>query len=506
MDETRYRIHIAAEGRKLVSVDDFRIARSGITVLFGESGIGKSLSALALAGLLDPEQLDVQINGIPYTEYLKTREIAELRQNGFVVFQEPSSHLNPLMTIRAQLQEGTLASVPDDRKVLERLWRGSPQRDIENLLEVFPKPYRPSGGEKQRVLAAMAFKKMSVVQSRAPGALFIFDEPTGNLDNELRNQFLDLLVDNFTHLRMTVLLITHDYSMISRFAKSYSHIAKETHFKELVLDRERLLVREFLPSEYLAWIRRRTSHDRAGTNSAVLLKLDPTIRVFGKTLTILRKKNGGENEPLRILRGSISYLKAPSGTGKTTVIKAMMGLLKPESMMMELNGAVYTQATPRREWARHVWGRQMSMVFQHADEALNPNAKVREVFDGLPLKACMDEGMMVRALADLFEGSVDRAFLVKPVKYLSGGQKQRLNLLRSLVLHTDILLLDEPLNGLDFASSVKVIAKLEEKLRSGIGILVVSHNEEIFETLVASENVYYLHSEEQSGAGRQIEV
>jgi ABC-type dipeptide/oligopeptide/nickel transport system ATPase component len=116
MDETRYRIHIAAEGRKLVSVDDFRIARSGITVLFGESGIGKSLSALALAGLLDPEQLDVQINGIPYTEYLKTREIAELRQNGFVVFQEPSSHLNPLMTLRAQLQEGTLASVPDDRK------------------------------------------------------------------------------------------------------------------------------------------------------------------------------------------------------------------------------------------------------------------------------------------------------------------------------------------------------------------------------------------------------
>ena len=67
-----------------------------------------------------------------------------------------------------------------------------------------------------------------------------------------------------------------------------------------------------------------------------------------------------------------------------------------------------------------------------------------------------------------------------------------MNLLRSIVLDTEILLLDEPLNGLDFTSSVKVIAKVEEKLQAGKGVLVISHNEEIFETMVAPEDVYYL--------------
>jgi ABC-type multidrug transport system ATPase subunit len=94
----------------------------------------------------------------------------------------------------------------------------------------------------------------------------------------------------------------------------------------------------------------------------------------------------------------------------------------------------------------------------------------------------------------LFEEKLGRGFLETKVKYLSGGQKQRLNLLRSLILQTDILILDEPLNGLDFASAAKVIAKIEMKLQSGIGVLVISHNEEIFDTLVAAEDIYYLHS------------
>jgi ABC-type dipeptide/oligopeptide/nickel transport system ATPase subunit len=496
MDELRYNIRIAADGRELVSIGDFRLVKSCVTVLFGESGIGKSLSALAIAGLLDPEQLDVQINRVPYEEYLKTGEVADLRKNGFFVFQEPSSHLNPLLTLRTQLQEGNLAGGQNDRPILERLWRGSPASGVQRILDVFPKPYRPSGGEKQRVLAAMAFKKMAMARNPDSGALFFFDEPTGNLDNELRNQFLDLLFENFVQYRMTILLITHDYSMISRFTKSYADVAKRIFYKELVLDRSRLRMRDFLPSEYLTWIGRKRPTEHAPNDSSLLLRLEPTVRIFGKTLRLSRKKGEGDSEPLCIRKGAISYLKAPSGTGKTTVIKLMMGLLKGETMTMELKGHVYTERTPRSEWSHRVWGRQMSMVFQHADEALNPNAKVKEVFDGLPLREKMNDAMIVRALSDFFEGIPEREFLMQPVKYLSGGQKQRLNLLRSIVLHTDILLLDEPLNGLDFASSVKVIGKLEEKLKLGIGILVVSHNEEIFETLVERENVYYLHAAE----------
>ena len=494
MNDLKYDIRIASAGRELVAIEDFRLAESSVTVLFGESGIGKSLSALAIAGLLDPDQLEVRLNGMTYGDYLRSAELSNIRRNGFFVFQEPSSHLNPLMTLRTQLREGALAKTPGEERILERLWQGASTSQVESILDVYPKPYRPSGGEKQRILAAMAFKKMSASVAATPGAVFIFDEPTGNLDNKLRDEFLDLLVENFRARHGTVLLITHDYSLISRFTSSYADLAKRIHYKELLLVRGKLQLKEFLPSAYLDWIGDRKGRARSTRDNEVFAKLEPSLQVFGRTLLVTRDRAGKNPEPLLIRKGSIVYLKAPSGVGKTTVVKLMMGLLSPERMSMNLKGVEYTERTRRKTWFEHVWGRQMAMVFQHADEALNQNAFVRDVFAGLPLGAPMDDEAILRTLSELFEDELDREFLRKPVKHLSGGQKQRLNLLRSMVLDTDILILDEPLNGLDFESSVKVLAKIEERLRRGKSVLVISHNEEIFDSLADPEDVYYLHA------------
>lgn len=493
MSDLRYDIHIASDERELVAIQDFRLAESSITVLFGESGIGKSLSALAIAGLLDRDQLDIRLNGREYRDYLRSVELADLRKNGFFVFQEPSSHLNPLMTLRSQLREGALTKVSDEEGIVRRLWRHSPSSHVNEILSVYPKPYRPSGGEKQRILAAMAFKKMSTTPASAKGALFIFDEPTGNLDNQLRDEFLDLLVENFRSRHCTVLLITHDYSMISRFTTSYADLAHKIYYKELGLERGRLQLREFLPSAYLGWVKAQKAHALAERGESTLMKLQPNVRIFGRALKVTRHPAGRKPEPLSMAKGSLVYLKAPSGVGKTTLVKIMMGLLQAEELSMVLEGVEYTQRTLRQVWSTHVWGRQMAMVFQHADEALNQNARVKDVFAGLPLKTPMNEAAITRTLSQLFDDELDREFLRKPVKYLSGGQKQRLNLLRSMVLDTDILILDEPLNGLDFQSSVKVLANVEDKLRRGKSVLVISHNEEIFDALTMPEDVYYLH-------------
>ncbi|HEY6952922.1 MAG TPA: ATP-binding cassette domain-containing protein [Bacteroidota bacterium] len=494
MSELQYNIRVTSGKRELVAIDDFRLTASAITILFGESGIGKSLSALAIAGLIDPDQLDARVNGMPYDEYLRGRDVAAIRNNGFFVFQEPSSHLNPMLTLRTQIDEGSLAGASADREILRRLWQGSTEADVEKILDVYPKPYRPSGGEKQRMLAAMAFKKMSTLTPSVPGALYIFDEPTGNLDNKLRDEFLDLLVENVRARNITVLLITHDYSMVSRFTNVYAGLAKRIFYKELLVDRGRLKVRDFKPEEYLSWLdvrRRRSSNE---TKQGAILKLEPHLSVFGRTLTISRDREGRNPTPLFIRKGAMSYLKAPSGTGKTTIVKLMMGLLQPQGMTMQLGSVVFTERTPRALWAKHVWGRQMTLVFQHADEALNQNARVEEVFGGLPLTGTMNNARILETLSQLFDEKPDREFLRKPVKYLSGGQKQRLNLLRSMVLDTDILILDEPLNGLDFASSVKVIDNLEDKLSSGRSVMVISHNEEIFDALTSPENTYYLQA------------
>jgi peptide/nickel transport system ATP-binding protein len=254
MNERAYAIRISSGRRPLVAMDDFRVAESAITVLLGESGIGKTLISLAIAGLLDPDELDVQIDGKPYAAYLGSREALDIRRNGFFVFQEPSSHLNPLLTLRAQLREGSLKEMTQEGRILQKLWQGRPASEIGNILDVYPKPYRPSGGEKQRILAAMAFKKMASVAASAQGSLFIFDEPTGNLDNKLRDEFLDLLIDNFSNRKMTVVLITHDYSIVGRFVKTYPAVAGRVLYRELSLQHGKLRLRDFIPAEYLSWL------------------------------------------------------------------------------------------------------------------------------------------------------------------------------------------------------------------------------------------------------------
>src|SRR3989304_1088346 len=103
MNEREYKIRITAGGRELVAINHFRLVESSVNVLFGESGIGKSLIALAISGLLDPDELNVKINEKSYETYLSSPEVADIRHNGFFVFQEPSSHLNPMLTLRAQL-------------------------------------------------------------------------------------------------------------------------------------------------------------------------------------------------------------------------------------------------------------------------------------------------------------------------------------------------------------------------------------------------------------------
>jgi ABC-type multidrug transport system ATPase subunit len=135
----------------------------------------------------------------------------------------------------------------------------------------------------------------------------------------------------------------------------------------------------------------------------------------------------------------------------------------------------------------------MAITFQHADEALNQNSTVIGTLSGIPALTSTAEDID-RLLNELFEGEVNDRFLKTKVKYLSGGQKQKLNLVRSLLLDTSILILDEPLNGLDFDNIVRVLSMLKEKQKAGKGILLISHNEEIFDAIVPEESVYYLHA------------
>ena len=499
MAELIFNIRIAAGSRRLVDIDRFGIQENTVTFLFGESGIGKSLISRALFGLLAPEEYSILINGEQYGKYLHGPWPAAFQRNGFFVFQEPSTHLNPLMTIGSQLHEGSLEKAPDESSILRELWSGVEEKNIRSLLEVFPKPYRPSGGEKQRMLLVMAFKKLDMMLAGPPPErppLFVFDEPTGSLDNHFRDLFLSMLFSRFRKRPFTVLLISHDYSMISHVQKTYADLKNGIAYKELVSHGGVLALQDFLPETYLDWLEKQHPApvlQRTGSNALPIVTVESRTEVFGRALIITRDRDGQAEVPMQIQRGNMVYLKAPSGTGKTTIVKLMMALASGSRFRMKLGDAEITEKTARDVWRQWIWGKRMTMVFQHADEALNPRSTVEETFHGLPSSKKQTREDVVRTLRELFDPEdVTEEFLKKEVRLLSGGQKQRLNLLRGLFLDTDVLIVDEPLNGLDFVSTTKVIAMLQAKQQAGKGILLISHNEEIFDRQVPKESVYYL--------------
>jgi len=496
----KYDINISTGKKELVRIDHFELKPGKITFLFGESGIGKSLISKAIFGLIDTEFLKVHINGKPYEAYVRSREMARQQRDGFFVFQEPSSHLNPLETLRQQLQEGRLKRLPKSAGNigLQQLWQFNDTQKIRDILTVYPKPYRPSGGEKQRILLTMAFRKLFLYQrsshAETNNGLFVFDEPSGSLDNTYRDIFIRMLFENYRKQPFTGLVITHDYSMVSELEK-YSDRKKIVVLSELQRGESGLRQHPFHLVDYKGWLKKQhavkaqTIH--TGHN---LASLQSGLRVFDRTLSFHKSAPKAPPGNLEIKRGEITYLKARSGEGKTTVAKIIMGLYRPQTMRLTLGRKILTEKSSHSFWPRHVWGQMATMVFQHADEALNLNSTVLETFRALSGNRSVNRGKVLRRINEFFTPTPGETFLDMRTGDLSGGQKQRINILRSMVLNTDLLILDEPLNGLDLLSAGMVLDKIRERQADGAGILLISHNEEIFDRIAPPENRYYLES------------
>lgn len=490
-------IEIAIAGRSLVKVTDYEIQPGKINLLFGESGIGKSIINRALFGLLNPAEFNILIDSKPYKSFLKSQQCKQIQEQGFFVFQEPSSHLNPMRTLQNQLREGSLATLSEhnEGEIMQHLWRGSNPQQVQQLLQVYPKPYRPSGGEKQRILLAMAFKKIErFIQSAFSSALFIFDEPSGSLDNFYRNLFLQKLLKKHSQKNFTALVITHDYSIISYLEQNYTNYNQHIVYNALVREEQQVSLQPFSKYAYLNWVeKQKPVHSQAINAGHELLRMKSGVRVHNRTLSFYNHTQNRTD--LIISRGEITYLKAQSGVGKTTIAKVLMGLYKAEKMLFMFETHQISHKTNHTFWRKHIWGERATMVFQHADEALNQNATVLDTFKALSKSGKVNAPKVLRRIQELFDVTLRPDFLQKKIKDLSGGQKQRINILRSLVLDTPLLIMDEPLNGLDLKSAHKVIERIQQRQKAGTAILMISHNEEIFDKLVKKENIFNLKAE-----------
>lgn len=493
----KYTIAIKSKDRPLVTIDNYDVAPNGVTFLFGESGIGKSLLSNTIYGLVDPGDLSISINGEDYLNYIKDERTQDLQKSSFFVFQEPSSHLNPLLKIKDQINEGALKDSHGEDEIFNNLWKNISRRDINKILNVYPKAYRPSGGEKQRVLLAMAFKKIQLLRRAFPKSMstfFVFDEPTGSLDDNYRNMFLYYLFSQYVQRPFTCQIITHDYSIISEVYKRYRDLLGDIYFKELVRVKndDNVEVRNFSPREYGNWLQDILNRNVEMRSGDVVLDFKSDFKIFKRSLRVFGDAEGTIKKDLIIRRGEIAYVKAPSGVGKTTLAKVILGIYKAEKVTFTLSNVSFTEKSKESLWHKKIWGKKAGMIFQHADESLNLEATIKDSFSQLPLKKKISSKELIEYLGTLFDFKVDKKFIGKKIKHLSGGQKQRINILRTLILDTDLIILDEPLNGLDFVSVKKVLSLLEEKRGEGKAMLMISHNEEIFDALIGEELTYHL--------------
>jgi len=479
--------------KEVVRNVSFEIAPGEKLALVGESGSGKTITALSLLRLAG----DALVQGQALFEgrdllALTERELRGVRGGDIaMVFQEPMTALNPLMTVGRQISE-----VLELKQALTQAQ--SWQAAIELLASTgIPEPARRatafphqlSGGQRQRAMIAMA------LASRPK--LLLADEPTTALDVTLRGQILDLLSDLQRQTGMAVLLITHDLNLVHRFADRVAvmeqgvlveqgpvadifQAPQHAYTRRLIASQPKRDVVEGA-SDAAAKPLLRAQHLRVGYPTPL-----PGVRGWFKKGEFIAVH--GAN--LCLLPGRTLGVVGESGSGKSTLAQALLGLLAHQGSV-EVVGSAWQAPSARNTPANQRLRRQIQVVFQDPFSSLSPRLTVEEIAgEGLrvhePALPLPERRRRVEAaLAEV--GLTDAQFPGLLARYpheFSGGQRQRLAIARALIVQPRVLVLDEPTSALDVTIQQQVLALLQRLQKDkGLGYLLITHDVEVIRAM-----------------------
>jgi len=449
---------------------------SGETVcIVGESGSGKSMIAHALIGLLPSHGIHLCGGQV----FLGDTEISALNEDSLrrlrgsavgMIFQEPMTALNPLMTAGQQIDEvfrahTSLHSAERGKKVIELL-ADVQIPDPARAVSAFP--FQMSGGQRQRVMIAMAL----ALEPR----LLIADEPTTALDVTTQAQILGLIRRLQQRRGIGVLFITHDFGVVTDIAD-----------RVLVMQRGRCVeagtASEVLASPSHPYTRKligavpalRTTHagptlERQGHP---LLQVDGLCKKYagrrGRTTTAL------DCVSLSIDSGETVGVVGESGSGKSTLGKMVVGLLQPDSGAVNFGNLNIVGLSRRRLGVvRH----QVQMVFQDPYASLNPRHRVGDIIAAGPMSAgiARDEAF-ARAEKLVRIVGLPSSCLSRFPHQFSGGQRQRISIARALAMEPRLLVADEAVSALDVSVQAQVLTLLREiRQEFGLSMLFITHD------------------------------
>ena len=497
------KVRFATEGGWLHAVDgvDFQVERGENFTLLGESGSGKSVTALAVSRLL-PRAADIAagailLNGV---DLLALPERAMRKARGrrvAMIFQEPQTSLNPVLTVATQIGEtlrqhqGLTGRARRDKTIelLEAVGIAEPARRMGDY------PHQFSGGMKQRVMLAQALA--------GEPELLIADEPTTALDVTTQAQVLALLKQLQRDRGLTVLFITHDLAVASQVADQVAVMRGGRLLETAATGRFFSGPRHSWSKKLLASLpdpaQRRELKPGPAPEQPLLRVADLQVRfprrrgLLGRPAGYLRAVDGVS---LELRQGQTVAVVGESGSGKTTLGKSVLQLVKPAGGAAWLEGDNLLALTPAQLRRRRA---DMQIVFQDPFSSMNPRMMLRDIiaegllvrrqagrpgWEGLraggrpgaaPSTGAAEQGDDIDEL--LLRVGLEPGFKYRYPHELSGGQRQRVCIARALAVKPKLLVCDEPTSALDLtvqAQILDLLARLQDEL--GLAYLFITHN------------------------------
>lgn len=476
--------------KNVVNNISFQLNEGEILGIVGESGSGKTMTALAIMDLLHK---DAMVEG---KIYFGNKELLRLNKEDYrkmkgkemsMIFQEPMTSLNPLMTIGSQMEELFSIHEPKIKRsdrmdsVIKALHNAG-LKDSKTIYEQYP--HQLSGGMRQRVMIAMAMLLRPKI--------LIADEPTTALDVTIQKKILELIKDLNENYGTSVILISHDLGVVKTICNRVlvmkdgtiveegliSNIftnPKEDYTKNLIRAmpsiRKKLIENESMLS-YIEKAENKTHEiikdktiSKNNASSDKILEVhnldvfydDKSKKLFGKRYN----KQVVKQVSLELYHGETLGIVGESGCGKSTLAKAIVGLNK------NINGEIMLNNI------------KPQMVFQDPYGSLNPVKRIA---------AILEEPLVISKVKDkkerkdrvdeiLCEVGLTKEHGTRYISELSGGQRQRVAIGVALIQNSKLIVLDEPVSALDVTVQSQILELLKKlQLKYGLSYLFISHD------------------------------
>lgn len=482
--------------KEVVHNISFSIKQGEILGVVGESGSGKSVTALSVLGLLaqggEITNGSILFNGMDLSQ-LPEEEMVKIRGDEIsMVFQEPMTSLNPVLTVGVQIEEMLLLHTKktnEERKA--SVYEIMSEVGLKNPELLYSKyPHQLSGGMRQRIMIAMAM----ICKPR----LLIADEPTTALDVTIQAKILELLKELNSKHGTTILFISHDLTVVrnlcDRLIVMYDgRIVESGESKELFQNPKDEYTKKLIAAAEMVHDSSLGKESNISSESNRILEIND-LKVYytesGKKLfQKTQRKEVVKGISLEVMQGESVGIVGESGCGKSTLAKAITALVND----------VKGQIILREE--------RPQMVFQDPYGSLNPCKRIGWLLEEpLKLQKVLPKQERERRVEEILQK------VNLPIEYknrypsdLSGGQRQRVAIARAMILHPKFVVLDEPVSALDVTVQAQVLELLRNlKQEFQLSYLFISHDMGVIHSMCDRVCVMYQGEIVESGKTEEV--